>query len=170
MSLARHSIIVNNEDFPFGLITFCVQYLSELIVNTQSSIQGILWNIVDHILPCHTTQLATDYLDLTIADVQTIQERIRDNPRAVVYECLLRFIQKHNADEDTLYHNLKKAGVEQGLIPRVCLELCKGRLCMKDETIIVYDLRTQNLNFVAPIPEQVRTTTMHLSEVSGGTY
>ncbi len=30
---------------------------------------------------------------------------------------------------------------------------------------LVYDLRTQNLNFVAPIPEQVRTITMHFSEV-----
>ncbi len=33
--------------------------------------------------------------------------------------------------------------------------------------IIVYDLGTQNLNFIAPIPEQVGTTTMHFSEVSG---
>ena len=37
------------------------------------------------------------------------------------------------------------------------------------EGIIVYDLRTENLNFVVPIPEQVRTTTMHFSEVSVGT-
>ena len=36
--------------------------------------------------------------------------------------------------------------------------------------IVVYDLRTQILNFVAPIPEQVETTTMHFSEVSGGTF
>ena len=38
------------------------------------------------------------------------------------------------------------------------------------ETVIVYDLRTQNLNFVAPIPEQTETTTVHFPEVSGGTY
>ncbi len=31
--------------------------------------------------------------------------------------------------------------------------------------VIVYDLWAQNLIFVAPIPEQVRTTTMHFSEV-----
>ncbi len=31
---------------------------------------------------------------------------------------------------------------------------------------IVYDLRTQNLSFVAPIPEQTGTTTMHFPEVS----
>ncbi len=36
--------------------------------------------------------------------------------------------------------------------------------------MLVYDLRTQNLNFVAPIPGQVGTTTMHFSEVSGDTY
>ncbi len=30
---------------------------------------------------------------------------------------------------------------------------------------LVYDLGTQNLNFVAPIPEQVGTTTMHFSDV-----
>ena len=35
---------------------------------------------------------------------------------------------------------------------------------------LVYDLRTQNLSFVAPIPEQTGTTTMHFPEVSGGTY
>ena len=35
---------------------------------------------------------------------------------------------------------------------------------------IVYGLRTQNLNFVAPIPEQLGTTTMHFPEVSGDTY
>ncbi len=35
---------------------------------------------------------------------------------------------------------------------------------------VVYDLRTQNFNFVAPIQEQVGTTTMHFSEVSVGTY
>ena len=29
----------------------------------------------------------------------------------------------------------------------------------------VYDLRTQSLNFVAPIPEQMGTTTMHFPEV-----
>ena len=34
---------------------------------------------------------------------------------------------------------------------------------------IVYDLRTQNLSFVAPIPEQTGTTTMHFPEVSLGT-
>ncbi len=34
--------------------------------------------------------------------------------------------------------------------------------------MIVY-LRTQNLSFVAPIPEQIGTTTMHFPEVSGGT-
>ncbi len=31
---------------------------------------------------------------------------------------------------------------------------------------IVYDLRTQNLNFVAPIPEQIETTAMHFPELS----
>ncbi len=36
-------------------------------------------------------------------------------------------------------------------------------------TDIVYDLRTQNLSFVAPIPEQPGVTTMHFPEVSGGT-
>ena len=33
---------------------------------------------------------------------------------------------------------------------------------------VVYDLRTQNCNFVAPISEQVGPPTMHFSEVSGG--
>ncbi len=33
---------------------------------------------------------------------------------------------------------------------------------------IVYDLRTQNLNFVAPITEQTGTTTVHFPEVSAG--
>ena len=32
---------------------------------------------------------------------------------------------------------------------------------------IVYDLGTQNLNFVAPIPEQIETITLHFSEFSG---
>ena len=35
--------------------------------------------------------------------------------------------------------------------------------------LLVYDLRTQSLNFIAPTPEQVGTTTMHFSAVSGGT-
>ncbi len=35
---------------------------------------------------------------------------------------------------------------------------------------IVYDLRTKNLSSVAPIPEQIGTTTMHVPEVPGGTY
>ncbi len=43
-------------------------------------------------------------------------------------------------------------------------------LFRKGSFILVYDLGTQNLNFVAPIPEQVGTTKMHFSEVSGGTY
>ena len=33
---------------------------------------------------------------------------------------------------------------------------------------IVYDLRAQNLRFVAPIPEQIGTPTMHFLELSGG--
>ncbi len=33
-------------------------------------------------------------------------------------------------------------------------------------TLFVYDLRTKNLNFIAPIPEQDGTTTIHFSEVS----
>ena len=36
--------------------------------------------------------------------------------------------------------------------------------------VIVYDLRAQNLRFVAPMPEQSGTPTMHFLEVSGGTY
>ncbi len=36
--------------------------------------------------------------------------------------------------------------------------------------IMVYDLWTQILSSVAPIPEQIGTTIMHFSEVSGGTY
>ena len=35
---------------------------------------------------------------------------------------------------------------------------------------MVYDLRTQNLRFVAPMPEQIGTTTVHFREASGGTY
>ncbi len=35
---------------------------------------------------------------------------------------------------------------------------------------IVYDLRAQKLSFVAPIPEQIGTSTMHFSKVSGVTY
>ncbi len=35
---------------------------------------------------------------------------------------------------------------------------------------LVYDQRTQNVNCVAPIPEQIETTTMHFSEVSGDIY
>ncbi len=35
---------------------------------------------------------------------------------------------------------------------------------------VVYDLRAQNLRFVAPMPEQIGTTTLHFPEVSGGTY
>ncbi len=38
---------------------------------------------------------------------------------------------------------------------------------MYKTTLIVYDLRTQNLNFVSPVPEQIGTTTMHFPEVSG---
>ncbi len=34
---------------------------------------------------------------------------------------------------------------------------------------IVYRLRTKHLRFVAPMPEQVGTTTMHLAEVPGET-
>ena len=36
--------------------------------------------------------------------------------------------------------------------------------------MIVYDLRAKNLNFVAPMPEQIGTPTMHFPEVSGGPY
>ncbi len=36
--------------------------------------------------------------------------------------------------------------------------------------VLVYDLRAQNLRFVAPMPEQIGTTAMHFLEVSGGTY
>ncbi len=36
--------------------------------------------------------------------------------------------------------------------------------------IIVYRLRDQNLTLVAPMPEQVRTLTVHFPDVSGGTY
>ena len=35
---------------------------------------------------------------------------------------------------------------------------------------IVYQLRAENLTFVAPMPEQDGTLTMHFPEVSGGTY
>ncbi len=34
------------------------------------------------------------------------------------------------------------------------------------EWLVVYRLRTQNLRFVAPMPEQIGTTTMHFSKVS----
>ncbi len=43
-------------------------------------------------------------------------------------------------------------------------------VCLYHSIIIVYDLRAQNLRFVAPMPEQIGTPTMHLLEVSGGTY
>ena len=36
--------------------------------------------------------------------------------------------------------------------------------------LLVRELRTQNLNFVAPMPEQIGTVTVHFHEVSGGTY
>ncbi len=36
--------------------------------------------------------------------------------------------------------------------------------------LLVYNLRTQNLKFVAPMPEQTGTPTMHFSNVSGGPY
>ncbi len=36
--------------------------------------------------------------------------------------------------------------------------------------IVVYQLMAKNLTFVAPMPEQVGTLTMHFPEVSGGTY
>lgn len=100
---------------------------AEVMITTSPSVQCNLWDIVDHILPCHTTQLAREYLHLTMADVQIIQERILQNPSAVTYHCLLKFLQKHNADENMLYEQLKRAGVEQGIIPRACLDyLCKG--------------------------------------------
>ena len=35
---------------------------------------------------------------------------------------------------------------------------------------IVYDLGTQKMNFVAPMPEQIGTSAMHFPEVLGGTY
>ncbi len=35
---------------------------------------------------------------------------------------------------------------------------------------LVYDLRTQNMNFVAPILEQIGTKTMHFPVVSGDIY
>ncbi len=35
---------------------------------------------------------------------------------------------------------------------------------------LVYNLRTQKLKFVAPMPEQIGTTTMHFPEGSGGPY
>ena len=35
---------------------------------------------------------------------------------------------------------------------------------------VVYDVWTQNLSIVAHIPEQIGTTTMDFSKVSGGTY
>ncbi len=38
---------------------------------------------------------------------------------------------------------------------------------MYKTTLIVYDLKTQNLNFVAPVPKQIGTTTMHFPEVPG---
>ncbi len=98
------------------------------MIASNSSIQGILWNIVDHISPCHTTQLATEYLNLTMADVETIECSIRDNPRAVIVRCLETFLHKNNEDEKALYERLKQAGVKQGLVPRVCLEKCKGTL------------------------------------------
>ncbi len=44
------------------------------------------------------------------------------------------------------------------------------RICFSFCLILAYDLRSQNLSFVAPIPEQTGTTTMHFPEVSGGKY
>ncbi len=35
---------------------------------------------------------------------------------------------------------------------------------------VVYDLRAKNVKFVAPMPEQIGTPTMHFPEVSGDTY
>ncbi len=101
-------------------------FISEVIVATTSPIHQTLWSIVDQLLPCHTTQLATEYLDLTMADVQIIQEKIRENPQAVTYHCLLAFLRKRNTDEEALYHRLERAGVEQGLIPRACLQIYRG--------------------------------------------
>ncbi len=103
---------------------------SEVMITTSLSIQGILWNIVEHILPCHTTQLAREYLGLTTADVEFETRRNPENPQAVIVHCLLKFLQKHDDDEDALYECLKRAGVEHGLIPRVCLELYKGKKCI----------------------------------------
>ncbi len=36
--------------------------------------------------------------------------------------------------------------------------------------LLVYDRRAQNLKFVALMPEQMGTLTLHFPEVSGGTY
>ena len=42
--------------------------------------------------------------------------------------------------------------------------------CVRARSILVYQLRTQSLRFVAPMPEQIGTPTMHFPEVSGDTY
>ncbi len=115
--------------------------ISEVIVTTTSHIHGILWSIVDQFLPCHTAQLATEYLDLTMADVQIIQEKIRENPQAVTYHCLLAFLRK-NADEEALYDRLERAGVEQGLIPRSCLQIYKGLFTKSSSTMLRLAYRT----------------------------
>ena len=36
------------------------------------------------------------------------------------------------------------------------------------ESTVVYDLRAQNLRFIALMPEQIGTPTMHFPQVSGG--
>ena len=111
-------------------------FISEVIVATSPPIHGILWSIVDQLLPCHTAQLATEYLDLTMADVQIIQEKIRENPQAVTYHCLLAFLRRHDADEEALYHHLERAGVEQGLIPRACLQIYRGLFTKQSSTML----------------------------------
>ena len=50
------------------------------------------------------------------------------------------------------------------------LELKTSTFPCYNIVMIVYDLRAQNLRFVAPIPEQIGTPIMYFLEVSGGTY
>ncbi len=59
---------------------------------------------------------------------------------------------------------------EKNVLLRVYTQNIDGLERRKLSHFIVYRLRTQNLRFVAPMPEQMGTPTMHFPEVSGDTY
>ena len=87
----------------------------------------VLSHVANYISPSHTHSLATGYLGLRQGELEYMQQDYKYNYKMVTIGCLRRFLLEGNS-QTRLYELLKQAGIEQGIVPKIALDIFEGIL------------------------------------------